>query len=573
MKPNILAFSEIIWDIYSDRKVIGGAGLNFAAHCRKCGANSYIFSAVGNDDLGQSAKEITESFNVDCSLLQRVDKKTGQCIVELDKSGVPSFNVLSDVAYDNITLSEDVIADINNIGFDVLYFGSLIQRSGVSRASLKTLCEKCSFSEIVCDINLRKNCYDGDSIKFCLENATILKISDEEEPVLRSFGLYTADNETAESICKAIATEFSQLKYIIFTLGAKGAFVFNCQSGEGFSQSAQAVEVVSTVGAGDSFIAAWITRYQSGQSVQSATKQANALAAFVVMNTAAIPSYIIDGDTIKPVVKIYDMHVHSQNSHDSNARIADIAKVCVEKNISAFAVTDHCDVQYYIDRDMPSCIKGSIEEVEQVAKEFEGKIEIYKGIEIGEGIWDTVHTSEILSKHDYDVVIGSVHAVRYKDYTDPYSTIDFSDWTEKEIYEYLQVYFEEVLQMVQTIPCDIMAHLTCPLSYIKGKYNKNADATKYKDKISEILRYIIENNIAMEINASRFDTPYGVLMPDGWIIKQFREMGGYLVTLGSDAHVPENAGKDLDKAIEALRKYGFDGYYYYKNRKSIKCHI
>ena len=171
------------------------------------------------------------------------------------------------------------------------------------------------------------------------------------------------------------------------------------------------------------------------------------------------------------------------------------------------------------------------------------------------------------------IYIGSVHAVRYKDYTDPYSIIDFSELTDVQIDEYLQMYFEEILLTLQKIPCDIMAHLTCPVSYINGKYNRNADVRKYKDKISEILGYIIDNNIAMEINASRFDTNYGAFMPDEWIIRQFKNMGGYLVTIGSDAHTPENAGKNLDKAIEVLRKYDFDGYYYYKNRNSIKCNI
>ena len=442
-------------------------------------------------------------------------------------------------------------------------------------SSLRNLCSECSFGEIVCDINLRKNCYDEESVRFCFENATIIKISDEEEPLLRDYGLYKTDDNSAENICKAISASYPQIKYIIFTCGEKGSMIFDANSKKGVVCEAKPARVVSTVGAGDSFIAGWISSYLMGESIEKATRIATELAGFVVSRQDAIPDYKLEGEVIKEIknILLFDMHVHSQNSHDSNAPIIDTARECIEKGMSGFAVTDHCDIQYYFDRDMPGAIKGSMEETESVAKIYKDKLDIFKGIEIGEGIWNLDYTKDILAQHEYDVVIGSVHAVRYKDYTDPYSTIDFEKLTDTQIDEYLDLYFDEVLEMLHSVPCDIMAHLTCPVSYINGVYQKDADVTKYKDKICKILRYIIDNNIAMEINTRRFSANYGKLMPDEWIIKEFKEMGGWLVTLGSDAHIPENAGKNLDKAIEVLKKYGFDGYYYYKGRKHIKCDI
>ena len=262
---------------------------------------------------------------------------------------------------------------------------------------------------------------------------------------------------------------------------------------------------------------------------------------------------------------MYDMHVHSQSSHDSVAPVLEVAKSCYEKGIGAFAVTDHCDIQYF----NPNVVESSILEAEQAAKEYEGKVKVLMGIEIGEAIWDEDTAKSILSKYDYDVLISSVHAVRYGEYCDPYSTIDFSKMSEKQLDEYVKTYFDELLLMVSTIDFDIMAHLTCPFRYIVGKYGINLDTRKYEDQISKILDCIIEKNICMEINTSGVGTGFGTFMPDGWIIEKFKKKGGYLVSLGSDAHMPENVGKGFDKAIDLLKSLGFDGYYYFEKRKRI----
>lgn len=268
-----------------------------------------------------------------------------------------------------------------------------------------------------------------------------------------------------------------------------------------------------------------------------------------------------------------DMHVHSQSSHDSTAPVIDSAEACIKNNVSVLAITDHCDIQYYIEHDILSCIKRSVDEVIEASRLYKGKVKILKGIEIGEGIWSKKYTDEILNAFDFDVIISSVHAVRYKDYSDPYAIIDFSKMTATELDEFMDMYFDEVLEMLSKIPCDIMAHLTCPLRYINGKYKLNVDIKKFENKIIKILEFIIDNSISMEINTSGIGIAYESLMPDTWIIKKFKEMGGYLVTLGSDAHISENVGKGFDSAIALLKKHGFNGYYYYENRKRVFCEI
>ena len=158
----ILAMGEIIFDIFNGEAEIGGAPLNFCAHCAALGADSAIISAVGDDALGFVALEKLRKFGVDAKYVQRNKLPTGQCIVTV-KNGNPSYNVIRPAAYDRIEASSDAL------GADVFAFGTLIQRSEVSQNALKHVLENGNFKEIFCDINLRKDCYNKDSCKICLE--------------------------------------------------------------------------------------------------------------------------------------------------------------------------------------------------------------------------------------------------------------------------------------------------------------------------------------------------------------------------------------------------------------------
>ena len=197
-----------------------------------------------------------------------------------------------------------------------------------------------------------------------------------------------------------------------------------------------------------------------------------------------------------------DMHVHSKSSHDSHASVRDSAIFAINNNVSAFAITDHCDIEYFIENNVISLIEASFNETTEVSKEFKNKIKVLRGVELGEAIWNMDYTDKIVNGFNFDVIIASVHAVRYKNYTAPYSTIDFSKLSKRDIDEYMNVYFDEVLKTVSSVSCDIIAHLTCPLRYINGKYGLNIESKKYESKIIPILKHIIDNSIAMEINTS-----------------------------------------------------------------------
>ena len=290
-KKKILAVGEIIWDVYPDKSVIGGAPLNFVSHASLCGAGSALVSAVGDDSLGEKAIEILGSFGVGCQFVKTVQAPTGQCLVTLDERGVPNYNVLRGVAYDNIKLDGADIERINTEGYDAFYFGTLIQREPVSRDTVKRIVDKCRFEHIICDVNLRKDCFDAESVELCLKSASILKISDEEEPTLRSFGFYTPKDDTLGGIARAICERFPNVKVVIITRGAQGSYAFDARSGREYSQAPIGDNVVSTVGAGDSFAAAWTVSFLNGDPIETCMQNAAKLSGFVVAHTEAVPRY------------------------------------------------------------------------------------------------------------------------------------------------------------------------------------------------------------------------------------------------------------------------------------------
>jgi len=283
----ILSFGEILWDCYPYKSVIGGAPLNFAAHLAKHNENVYMLSAVGNDELGTKAIDSVKNWNI-CAdfIFIHNNKQTGRCDVTLDQNSVPCYNLLNDVAYDYIVC--DKLPD----EFDILYFGTLALRSEYNRNSLKKLLNTNSFAEIFVDINIRPPYYSKDTVEFSLKNATILKISDEELPTVCS--LLNIDKiSDYKAVAKVLSDRYQNLKCIIITLGAKGAFALDCITKKEFSCDSVKTDVVSTVGAGDSFSAAFLHKYLHKTEIDSCLTYASKIAGFVVLELEAVPEYDI----------------------------------------------------------------------------------------------------------------------------------------------------------------------------------------------------------------------------------------------------------------------------------------
>ena len=273
-KMKILSFGEIIWDVYPDRKALGGAPLNFALHSAACGAEVYMISAVGCDPLGDEAVAETEKRGVSTRFILRSDRETGRCNVTLDENKVPSYDLMRDTAYDFISLSDADLDAIKSESFDAVCFGTLIQRGATSRATLRRLMEKVGFGTVFCDVNLRKGNYDESSVRFCLESATALKVSLEEAPDLGELNIYPppADGSPV-ALADTLFSTFTNLRSIVLTDGANGAYSME-RGGELIFCPARKVKVISTVGAGDSFGAAWLTSRSAGDTPDLSLRKA-----------------------------------------------------------------------------------------------------------------------------------------------------------------------------------------------------------------------------------------------------------------------------------------------------------
>lgn len=280
----VLSFGEIIWDVYPDEKHLGGAPLNFAAHFAKQGGEAYVLSALGDDELGNEALNKLSFWKVNAEYVSVLSgKDTGKCLVTLDKQGVPTYNIVRDSAYDYINCSS--VSD----EFDALYFGTLALRNEYNRREISELIKSHSFKEIFVDVNLREPFISRESLMLCMENATVLKISDEELSAVSKI-LYNTEYDY-KNIATEISKTFQNIKFIIITLGEKGSYAYDVHNKTSFSCAAERVKVASTVGAGDSFSAVFLYKYMCGFDIDSCLKSASRISAYVVSKTEAVPEY------------------------------------------------------------------------------------------------------------------------------------------------------------------------------------------------------------------------------------------------------------------------------------------
>ena len=278
----ILSFGEIIFDVYPDRECIGGAPLNFAAHACREGADAYLLSAVGNDILGNRALEFLNKIGIFADYVSvKPDFETGKCLVTLDERGVPTFNVKNEAAYDYIN------SECKEY-FDVIAFGTLALRNNVSLNTLKKLLKGRNYGKVFCDINLRSPFYTKESVELCLENANILKLSDTElYYVLDTF--FSIRYENLAQNLYLLCSKYPNIEEITVTYGKDGAYAFSITEDKICYAPAKQVDVISTVGAGDSFGAAYLVSRLKGNDIISSLEHATEVSAYVVSCKDAIP--------------------------------------------------------------------------------------------------------------------------------------------------------------------------------------------------------------------------------------------------------------------------------------------
>ena len=280
----VVGMGEALWDMLPEGKKIGGAPANFAYHVSQFGLDSRVVSAVGEDELGAEILKNFREKKLNC-MIETVPYPTGTVQVELDINGVPCYDIREGVAWDNIPFtpaSEGLARQTRAV-----CFGSLAQRSVVSRETINRFLDAMPDGEgqyKIFDINLRQGFYTKEILCNSMRKCNILKINDEElVTVSRMFGYPGID---LQDKCWILLAKYN-LRMLILTCGVNGSYVFT--PGEISFVETPKVEVADTVGAGDSFTAAFVASILKGKPVPEAHKIAVATSAFVCTQNGAMP--------------------------------------------------------------------------------------------------------------------------------------------------------------------------------------------------------------------------------------------------------------------------------------------
>lgn len=267
--------------------------------------------------------------------------------------------------------------------------------------------------------------------------------------------------------------------------------------------------------------------------------------------------------------ELYDSHVHSHWSPDSKQTFSEIYDAALKKGLQGLTITDHADLSVIEEENTFESIASSVQEVQTFHDRYkDAGVQVFCGVELSEYFDNVYHAKKILEMAEYDAVIASVHWLRYREWDSFYSRVAFDDaFSEELLHGYLAAYFEQLLCVAEDADYDVLAHLTCPLRYINGKYKRGITLDVHRAVIDEILRCVIRRGKALEINTSGIGGMYESLMPDLPIIQRYYDLGGRQITLGSDAHTPERVGNAFAETIALLSKIGFSEYVHYEKRQ------
>jgi fructokinase len=278
----IVAFGEILFDIYADSRNLGGAPLNFIYHINKLTGSGKIISRVGEDELGKEATNFLISKGLLTNAIQLDNEhRTGAANITLDEKGVPNFIIEQNRAYDFININESAAAEILK-DIDCLYFGTLAQRNDVSRNSLHSLFNKPI--KYFCDVNLRQKYYTKEILSDCLKEANVLKLNLDELKIMSE--LFINEQFEINATSKKLMSIFN-IEMLAVTKGTNGSSLFKGE--EVNEHKPQTSKVVDTVGAGDAFASILCLGYLNNWELQKINKLANEFASQICLINGALP--------------------------------------------------------------------------------------------------------------------------------------------------------------------------------------------------------------------------------------------------------------------------------------------
>lgn len=267
---------------------------------------------------------------------------------------------------------------------------------------------------------------------------------------------------------------------------------------------------------------------------------------------------------------LFDSHTHSENSLDGHHSVIFMVESAVERGIHGLSVTDHCDcdaleAHSYARRQLLTAM-----DVAKAREAFRGRLSLTHGVELGQPHYDYAGAERLLASQHFDFVLLALHRMRNQvDFYD----MDYAEMSADTLHALTGQYFDELLELVKWGRFDSAAHLTLPARYPKVRQGYQLDLRRYAAAIDEILRVLAQDGKALEVNTSGLRNGQGDTLPPAWILRRFRELGGELVTLGSDAHFAGDIGAGIQEAMQMALDAGFDHFAFYRNRKPVMLRI
>lgn len=288
----VLGFGEVLWDVFPNGELVGGAPLNFCANAVRLGHQAALITAVANDRRGQAALTAVADLGVDTSLIQIVDEPaTGVAIVMTTPDGDPSFEIPRPAAFDRVEPSSETRQRATTLRPDWLYFGTLLQTNEHAERFTRDLATGLTGVKCFYDMNLRPGCWNMPLVERLCSLTNVLKLNEFEARTLGGLIGHSPDGFSLESFSAQWANSYG-IEILCITLGAEGCLIY--ADGNVFTVPGFPAKVVDTVGAGDAFAAAFLHGYHAHWPVLQTARFANAVGAIVASRGGATPSWSIE---------------------------------------------------------------------------------------------------------------------------------------------------------------------------------------------------------------------------------------------------------------------------------------
>ncbi|WP_078430574.1 histidinol-phosphatase HisJ family protein [Alkalihalobacterium alkalinitrilicum] len=257
---------------------------------------------------------------------------------------------------------------------------------------------------------------------------------------------------------------------------------------------------------------------------------------------------------------IIDFHIHSNHSFDSNAGMEDVCEAAILKGVKEICFTEHFSLNPVVPTYGHMNFESYFKEIENCRKKYESQLMIKAGIEICEPHQRIEEYKEQLKSFEFDFILGSVHNIDQK-------KLRIFLENKKSTSAYGE-FFAEVYQMICLADIDIIAHLDLLKRYAFNSIG-NLNFKECKEQLVAILEKAIARNIGIEINTSGLRGKINESLPSYEILKLYKDLGGEILTIGSDAHTPETVGSHFEEALQMAKECGFNYIYSFKQRTPI----